>query len=133
MSEVEFPPIPVEEAVRLTTNWRVFFANLIKEEDPNSPKVFRGFTIPIQDLEQILDHYDDYPNMTGIRVYIAKDCEQRNGGLVHLVVVPVDESGKDVTTLKDGKSSVYDFTSPCPEVCDTSSKLYSSTVTEIKC
>jgi len=138
MSGITYNPISLKEAEKVTEAWRMFYANIIEESDPNSPKVFRGFTIPISDLQNLVKIADGNPEITGVRAYIAKgDCPPNGDGEVagdkiHIVLLPITGDAESTSGApktrdlyeKDGKSLIYDFTTPCPELCDFNSKLY---------
>lgn len=140
MSRITHDPISLDEAIKVTEAWRVFYANVIGEQDPNSPNVFRGFTIPISDLENLYNFAKENPEITGVRAYIAKgDCIPNGevmGDKIHIVLLPIEgdaENTKQGTPGlpitkdiygKDGKSMIFDFTTPCPELCDFNSDLY---------
>ncbi|HWW40958.1 hypothetical protein [Pedobacter sp.] len=154
MTQKQFPPINLELAKALTTRWRSYYADLLrayKNRDPkkkivinvtaNDQDVFRGFTIPLKDLKNIVaaaeNHNKKKKNkdnqIDAVRGYLAMDAPSSEGrpGLVHILLLPV-AGNKDVThvspTDEDGtgtlESSIYDFSAPCPDVCDVSSPLY---------
>nr|WP_199081057.1 hypothetical protein [Pedobacter sp. ASV19] len=154
MTQKQFPPINLELAKALTTRWRSYYADLLrayKNRDPkkkmvinvtpNDQDVFRGFTIPLKDLKNIVaaaeNHNKKKKNkdnqIDAVRGYLAMDTPSSEGrpGLVHILLLPV-AGNKDVTHVspmdEDGtgtlESSIYDFSAPCPDVCDVSSPLY---------
>jgi hypothetical protein len=154
MTQKQFPPINLELAKTLTTRWRTYYADLLrayKNRDPkkkivinvtpNDQDVFRGFTIPLKDLKGIVaaaeNHNKKKKNkdnqIDAVRGYLAMDEPGSEGrpGLVHILLLPVADN-KDVThvspTDEDGtetqESAIYDFSAPCPDVCDVSSPLY---------
>jgi hypothetical protein len=154
MTQKQFPPISLELAKALTTRWRTYYADLLrayKNRDPkkkiiinvtpNDQDVFRGFTIPLKDLKSIVaaaeNHNKKKKNkdnqIDAVRGYLAMDTPSSEGrpGLVHILLLPVADN-KDVTNVsptdEDGtgtlESSIYDFSAPCPDVCDVSSPLY---------
>lgn len=152
------PPIPVEKAITLTSNWRSFYAEIYndskehhKKIDPNGEEVFRGFRIPLSDLEEILNvikkfNEENSEKINSIRAYLVKDSEDTSYLRdIHVILLPV-VGGKEIEpfpvknaapygtdllkvedrTLGITKSVIYDFSQPCPTECDTESKLYSS-------
>ncbi len=146
------PSIPVKEAVTLTSNWRTYYAALSTEANPaqpispNSPEVFRGFRIPLEDLEKIIAVAREYNEknaspINSVRAYLVKDTPDiRHNKDIHLILVPV-VGGKEMqaglspfgTDLLGPKgvedetdTFIYDYTSPCPAQCDTESILYSN-------
>jgi hypothetical protein len=115
----------------------------------NHPSVFRGFFVSLKDLigiKEILEGYlalnpgvspDD--DNVGIRVYLAKKkkhkSQQKN---MHVLIVPVIDN-KDITNLtlivnnppsqsaaegNTSSSTVFDFSTPCPDTCDVTSPLH---------
>lgn len=155
MPQKQFPPINLNLAKALTTRWRTYYADLLrayKNNDhskqiafnvtPNDQDVFRGFTIPLDDLKKIVTTAENHNNkkknkgnqIDAVRGYLAMDesSTEGNPGLVHILLLPVAEK-KDIIhvseTDKDGteiqESAIYDFSAPCPDVCDVSSPLYS--------
>lgn len=152
----KIPTIPVEEAIRITGNWRSFYAEIYndsaesqKKIDPDGKEVFRGFRIPIEDLEQILEvtkkfNADNIEKISSVRAYLVKDSEDpKQLGDIHIILVPVVGGkamepfpgetaapfGRDLLQIEDREervtqSVIYDFTSPCPSECDTESPLY---------
>jgi hypothetical protein len=123
--------------------------DLIDHHD--NPAVFRGFFVSLKDLmgvKEILEGYlalnpaaSPQDDNLGIRVYLAKEethkSQQKN---MHVLIVPVinntditnlaltvngPPSLSDVTTESDTSSStVFDFSAPCPDVCDVKSPLH---------
>lgn len=140
MSRITHDPISLDEAIKVTEAWRIYYADAIGEQNPNSPNIFRGFTIPLSDLENLYNFAKENPEITGVRAYIAKgDCDANGvatGDKIHIVLLPIEgdaENTKPGSTVvpvtkdvygKDGKSLIYDFTTPCPELCDFDSDLY---------
>lgn len=150
--------IPVEKAIQITANWRSFYAEIyndsVKHEkkiDPNGEEVFRGFRIPIADLEQLLKiakiyNEDHTEKIHSVRAYLVKDSERPEQLKdIHLILVPVVGGkemhpgsekavapfGYDLLQVKDSAlekegSLIFDFTMPCPTECDPESTLYSS-------
>lgn len=156
MIEKQFPAINLDLAKTLTARWRTYYADLLrayKNRDPknkivinvtpNDQDVFRGFTIPLEDLRNIVTAADNHNKkeknkdnkIDSVRGYLAMDkpINENEPGLVHILLLPVAKK-KDVThvsgDVKDGaetlESVIYDFSAPCPDVCDTSSPLYSA-------
>ncbi|MCD8538486.1 MAG: hypothetical protein LRY55_01045 [Leadbetterella sp.] len=152
------PTIPVPKAIQLTTNWRSFYAEIYndsvehtKKIDPDGKEVFRGFRIPLEDLEQLLkiakkfNTENSEEKINSIRAYLVKDSEDpKLLGDIHVILVPVvggnemepfpsksaTPYGTDLLQMEDRalgttESVIYDFTSPCPTECDTDSDLYS--------
>ena len=128
---VSHPPVPVPLGVEMTTNWRNYYAD-ITGTSPND--AFRGFRIPLEDLQAMVDLAKADPSITTVRAYLALGEPVSNGGVssdnVHLLLVPVIDNtptGTDMLEVeRAGKSvsTIMDFTTPCPAQCDTSSVLY---------
>lgn len=125
------PPVPVPQAVEMTTNWRNYYADITGTSPDDAMRAFR---IPLEDLEAMVDMAKADQNITSVRAYLALG-EGVSGGavdsdLVHILLVPVNDNapfGNDVLEVtKAGKSTstIMDFTTPCPIQCDTSSVLY---------
>jgi hypothetical protein len=148
MSAVTKNSIPLDLAVTVTSNWRKYYSDNWNIGDPNSPQIFRGFTVPISDLLNLVDLYKAANlDIDGIRIYLAKG-EIKDGDppvmggdpdLIHVLLVPItganslDDSSvipiypltHDVLQDKAGQSTIYDFTAPCPYICDNLSLLFS--------
>lgn len=116
--------------------------------DSNSPLVFRGFKIPLKDLKNIMKVAKKYnkqkkkaEKINAVRAYLAmgEPAKGKDDGLVHVLLLPVagnvDKTtppatasgpikGSDLFINEDGDSVIYDFTTPCPNICDTESPLY---------
>ncbi len=81
----------------------------------NSQNKIKAFLIPQEDITQIFQ----YEGVCDIRTYIGID----ETGAHKLIIVGVDAAGKDL--MDDSKQQyIYDFTKPCPDFCDVTSKLY---------
>lgn len=131
-------PIPENQAIADTHNWREFYGSTMGV-DPNGPDVFRGFRIPISDFHELLDKAREIDEsspgnpVVAVRAYLARHTEGAEKDSMHVVLVPVvaaDDQvaypyGKDMLSFQ-GESTIYDFTTPCPEQCDTRSQLYAS-------
>lgn len=157
---IKIPTVPVDEAIKLTTNWRSFYADIyndstknLRKIDPNGKDVFRGFRIPMEDVEQLLAVSKEFneqnqEKINSLRAYLVKDTEDVTKlSDIHIILVPVIDGkngelfksglpvlhGRDLLEVKNAESDVnesviYDFTSPCPTECDPESDLYSSPV-----
>jgi hypothetical protein len=121
--------IPLDQAIKWTKEWR----------DPKSDynkvkhKKIHAFNIPKIDLIEVLNE----KGVDSIRAYIGvKETTNKSGGKQFeekLLIVGVDENGKDLLPSSSlGKTlgaegnddGIFDFTEPCPEVCDEDSPLY---------
>lgn len=154
----KIPTVPVQKAIELTSNWRSFYAKIyndstenLKKIDPDGKDVFRGFRIPLDDLEQLVEIAKKYNSensekINSVRAYLVKDTEDVTRlGDIHIILVPViggkeiepfplksvAPHGRDLLEMEDraldiNKSVIFDFTTPCPTECDPESELYSS-------
>lgn len=99
------------------------------ESKYNSYNDCRAFNIPIKDLQEVIKE----KKVDSVRGYLGVEEKIVEGEAVYiekLIIVGVDANGKDMIsssnslTLGDGDGDdIYDFTSPCPEVCDPKSPL----------
>jgi hypothetical protein len=111
--------IPLSEGTTLTTNWR----NYISAVDAN-PNYIRAFNIPMTDIQQLAQ----FTKCTSVRAYLAM-VTPGDVATLKVILVPVDANGKDITGIPgvvEGvtDSTVFDFTSPCPQTCDINSPLF---------
>lgn len=113
--------IPEQLAVTITTNWRDY----ISKHDPD-PNYIRAFNIPMVDIKELAEFYA----CPSVRAYLAMETP---GDITTLkiVLVPVDAKGNDILSVPVktdanvvDQSSIYDFTSPCPQLCDLNSPLF---------
>ncbi|MDI1255668.1 MAG: hypothetical protein PSV16_06170 [Flavobacterium sp.] len=77
----------------------------------------KAFLIPEADTTQLYAE----TGVENIRAYMGVD----DRGKAHLMLVGVDANGKDMIDSTKGWY-IYDFTVPCPTMCDPSSPLYTS-------
>lgn len=98
----------------------------------------RAILIPIADILQIIDKYQyiDEDGVTrnelrGVRAYFAvKQGDQDLPDDVTALIVPVDLKGNDIVRdpdlgdAEDSETEIYDFTKPCPDICDPESPLF---------
>lgn len=96
----KIPTLPVDAAIRLTSNWRSFYAEIYndsrephKKIDPNGKEVFRGFRVPLEDLEQLVEvakkyNAENQQKVNSVRAYLVKDsADIRQLGDVHVILV----------------------------------------------
>lgn len=132
MNPINVPTIPLSEAIDRVTRFRDQLINQVP--DTNIP---RAILIPIDDLLAIVEKYatiDPDGNITsslrGVRAYFAvKEGDQALPDDVTALIVPVDKAGNDIITYPNtlqgtDDSEIYDFTKPCPDVCDPESPLF---------
>lgn len=109
--------VGINDAIQETFAWRQIMKPFMKDN------LLRGFFIPIEDVKRIAEMH----NVEGMRGYF---CLKTPGDFssISFLVVPVADDGKDIITKhsaeEEGDSTIYDFTRPCPEFCDTTSPLY---------
>lgn len=137
------PRIPLAEAVSRAENWRNLVVNLPAEStsesiDVSKQRIFRAININITDVKDLME---DHPQAKSIRLYLSlqdPDYPYQITGML----VPVDANNHDMLTKKSvseglmsegeivnsaSDSTIYDFTQPCPALCDTASPLFNST------
>lgn len=127
----------------------------IDPDGENILRGFRISLESISQIKEVIDHYNADVNneikINSIRAYLAKRTDNTESlDDIHLLLVPViggeeiepglqkkseltcgTDSGTDLLEIEDGennimKSTIYDFTTPCPTECDTNSELYAS-------
>ncbi len=112
-------------AETLCANWRAAYSAAFPSVPPL--EVFRGFRIPILDITQLAAQSE----AVAVRAYMGM-ANPTDSSTVTLLLVPVvlDEAGNEVdkiiNTVPGGQPQyfIYDFTQPCPSVCDVTSPLY---------
>lgn len=120
---VPSPGIPEVVGVTFTANYRSYIFGIDK-----NPDYIHAFNIPMQDIESLAD----FTKCPSVRAYLGMS-DPTDISTLKLVLVPVDSSNDDVLSIEvpDGsgglvtQSSIYDFTSPCPQNCDINSPLFS--------
>lgn len=114
--------IPEQEAIDITTNYR----NYISKIDPQ-PNYIRAFNIPMIDIQELAA---GFPKCPSIRAYLSM-AVPGDISTLKIVLVPVDANNKDIlsvpvevsSALVD-QSTIYDLTTPCPQICDIDSPLF---------
>ena len=111
--------IPLSEAIDITTNWR----NFISKYEPDG--YIRAFYIPIEDIMGLAKFHSE---AVAVRAYLGLP---KPGDVtdIKLALVPVDMKNNDILSVPSAitgeeQSSIYDFTSPCPQACDIQSPLF---------
>jgi hypothetical protein len=130
MSNQQFPPfddtISEPTAVAWTTNWRNYISNI----DPN-PNYIKAFNVPMEDILELANNFGQ--TSTSVRAYLAMESPGEISTL-KIILVPIDSKGNDILSVPVGstesiaaaqQSSIFDFTSPCPNTCDVDSPLFS--------
>lgn len=130
--DTSLPPVPLDRAIEMTENWRAYYAQ-VTGTDPNN--ALRGFKIPLDDLLALVEIAKADQNITSVRAYLALGSGMATSGSVlseniHILLVPVKDAtpttaGTDVLETK-AVSTIMDFTTPCPALCDERSPLYNA-------
>jgi hypothetical protein len=76
---------------------------------------FRASMVSQADLTGLMAEIGE----SGIRCYNGID----DTGAYKLIIVAVDANGNDLWDSSQG-DNIYDFTTPCPQICDRTSPLY---------
>ena len=100
--ENDINTITLETAQTWAAKWRL-----------DSP--LKAFWIPKDDIDQMYQH----DGTVDLRAYLGID----ENGEPKLMIVGVDENGNDLIDEKV-EHYIYDFTKPCPNMCDVNSPLY---------
>lgn len=74
----------------------------------------KGFVVPLNDFKRITEEV----GAASARIYMGF-----NGTEEKLMMVGVDSEGNDMINYEEGLY-IYDFTTPCPAMCDENSPLY---------
>lgn len=96
--------ITLQQAQQWATKWRSNPANTVK-----------AHLIPEIDITQLLAE----EGVANVRAYIGID----ENGTNKLMLVAVNADGNDMIN-EDLGQFIYDFTKPCPSICDVDSPLY---------
>jgi len=114
--------ISLKTAKKWAKRWRN------KESSYNLHHECRAFNIPLVDLQEVIKE----EGVTSVRAYIGVDKKVFEGEVVFeekLMIVGVDNNGKDMISSSDGETldkesnDIFDFTKACPSLCDNSSPL----------
>jgi len=118
--------ISIEQAQAETKRWRDHHIPGLGGEAAHT----KAFFIPILDIECLLDFYKNY-NPTGVRAYIGmKEKDTTGCSPLRVLLVPATETEDFwnvgiVLTGEMAGSSIYDFTTPCPDTCSSPNPLNS--------
>jgi hypothetical protein len=96
--------ITLEQAQEWATTWR-----------ENPEHVIKAFLILQLDFVQLIAERD----VQDVRAYIGTD----ENGNQKLMLVGVNSNGQDLINDTNNQN-IYDFTTTCPEFCDTESPLF---------
>lgn len=99
--------VPVEDAKKMTANWRSFL-------ETNGQKFnVRSYSIPLDSYQNLLTNN---PDLESVRVYIGlKDENDPTSSTVFLVPIV---NGQEKLYQDNKQSNVYDFVGACPPECD---------------
>lgn len=112
-------------SLKIAKDWAKRWRKL--ESSYNNYNDCRAFNIPLKDLQEVIDE-----GAASVRAYIGVEKTMVDGEKVYiekLMMVGVDKNGKDMISSKDGLTldeeggDIYDFSEPCPNVCDEESPL----------
>lgn len=110
--------ITLATAEEWTSEWRKKGSSYEKHHE------LKAFNIPIEDFKGVLKE----PGVEAVRAYLGLEKKRNASGKVDfeekLIIVGVDNNKKDM--LPSGtpnKGSIYDFSRPCPNLCDFESPL----------
>ncbi|MFN8243327.1 MAG: hypothetical protein U0X40_04660 [Ferruginibacter sp.] len=114
--------ITEREGVQITTWYREYASGV----DPD-PNYIRAFNIPMSDIQNLAD----FTKCTSVRAYLSLGTENVFSSL-KIILVPVSDTNVDIlsipVTAPDGtvteQSTIYDLTTPCPQMCDIDSPLF---------
>ncbi|WCT14418.1 hypothetical protein [Mucilaginibacter jinjuensis] len=123
--------ITKEKAFERIKNWLKMFS-LHPNYKVKPDQVPRAIFVPWADITQIIakHHIISDAKIVGVRIYFGLTQELDADCLADLCgsVVPVfEKDGVFVDLLASGNdndSSIYDFTTPCPQTCDKTSALF---------
>jgi len=139
------PTIPLSVAIQRAANWRKLVSAIPSGQSAakgdgslNSPAIpqqliFRAINISMADIDALRQQH---PDASSIRLYLSLPVAEYQFQICGMLV-PVDAQNKDLLTLASNEnvtqdemlndasnSTVYDFTQPCPTMCDTGSALF---------
>jgi len=122
-------------SLEIATDWAKRWRK--KESSYNKYHKCNAFYVPSIDLLEALAEINDKGEQAeGIRAYIGVEKVPVKGKLKKhkyvekLMIVGVDKEGKDILSSSDGltldpsSGGIFDFSQPCPPVCDKDSPLY---------
>ena len=117
--QANFPDsIPLSEGIDITTYWRDYISKI----DPN-PQYIRAFNIPMEDIQELAK----FTKCPSVRAYLSL-AVPGDISTLKIILVPVDASNCDVLSVNMpssvDESTIFDFTSPCPQICDINSPLF---------
>jgi hypothetical protein len=122
------------EAVERTTAWRAFVQKNVPGED-DVAMIPRAVYISMEDIKELYEKHKDHA--VGARAYftfkeqpVIDAPEPSVKPEISVILVPVNIKDEDMLSsdlsLPAGRSYIYDFTKPCPDLCDVNSPLYAA-------
>jgi len=129
--------IPVDTAIKRTTNWRNFMKDKTAASDVR--KIPKAVYISKTDIIDMAKQCEADDSIAGVRAYFTLNNEFsetiKNEVKFVMVLVRINDTkpfGDDVLYAPGNgngapggePSNVYDFTRPCPDCCDPDSPLY---------
>ncbi|SEV91700.1 hypothetical protein SAMN05428988_0424 [Chitinophaga sp. YR573] len=136
------PTIPLDEAIKRAATWRDQVSKLSSDdsrsETPLLPPqlIFRAININMSDIDWLKRQH---PDAKSVRLYLSIPDPAFPLQICGMLV-PVDAQNQDILTQNIDKnasmeeilksvvtSTIYDFTQPCPTMCNTPSPLFSDT------
>lgn len=114
-SGTEQNTISVQQAIDWCQRWKGNGSRFLNENS------LKAFLIPGIDVTQVLA----IEGVKDVRTYFGVDSQN----VPHLLVVGVDANGNDLINNEEAVNVqngwyIYDFTSPCPSLCDRKSPLF---------
>jgi len=128
--------IPLATAKTWTAEWRS------EESNYNNYHTCNGFLVPAEDLQNVLDEIKGQTGDKKIRVYLGVKTDnstipptqtekllivgtiaeiQDDGSVIYRDIINGTVDGKGAAPLTN--SGIWDFSEPCPPVCDHKSPL----------
>jgi hypothetical protein len=122
LAAIPSPGIPETTGIAYTANYRSYMSGIDK-----NPNYIRAFNIPMEDITSLAD----FSKCPSVRAYLGMS-DPTDISTIKLVLVPVDENNDDILSIQvpglSGsdvtQSSIYDFSTPCPQLCDINSPLF---------
>lgn len=118
-------PIPTDKAVEYTTNWRAFNStNNVNSEFPIDQILANAFTFSLTDVSDLMAEQ----GINNVRIYFGYDTTNPEPDAerplpMKVMLVGVNDEGKDMVDPSGEVSGIYDFAVPCPSTCDYDSPL----------
>ncbi|MBB6499184.1 hypothetical protein [Pedobacter cryoconitis] len=130
------PPISLEEAKDRAKRWSDLLGELPYFSGRYAQYKPKALFIPLPDLLALIEHHKKHDkHLSGIRVYfgLTEDTTpiypdpptfRMRGSIVAVGMDQKDIITKTGEGAENGIGDIYDFTAPCPDLCDTASPLF---------